>query len=152
MPPNGVCTRTELFELTDSTPVSSARATRRARAPSRVQIDPDRPVGRVVRDPDCVGLVLEGNDGGDGAEDLLASDAVVVRRLDQGAGEPEAFALGRFAAEGLAFDEGGDGLALLLRDERPHLGAVGRIADADAAVASTSSSTKRPYAPLDQDA
>ena len=42
-PPNGVWTRTELFELTDSTPVSSARATRSARAPSRVQIDPESP-------------------------------------------------------------------------------------------------------------
>src|SRR5262249_18031559 len=44
-PPNGVVGRTELFELTDSTPVSSARATRIARAPSRVQIEPDRPYG-----------------------------------------------------------------------------------------------------------
>ena len=44
-PPNGVETRTELFELIESTPVSSARATRSARAPSRVQIEPERPYG-----------------------------------------------------------------------------------------------------------
>jgi hypothetical protein len=42
-PPNGVLTRTEVFELIDRVPVSIARATRSARAPSRVQIDPDRP-------------------------------------------------------------------------------------------------------------
>ncbi len=42
-PPNGVLTRTEVFELIDSVPVSSARATRIARAPSRVQIEPDSP-------------------------------------------------------------------------------------------------------------
>jgi len=39
----GVETRTELFELIESTPVSIARAIRSALAPSRVQIDPDRP-------------------------------------------------------------------------------------------------------------
>ena len=38
-------TRTELFELIDSTPVSIARATRSARAPSRVQIEPESPYG-----------------------------------------------------------------------------------------------------------
>ena len=42
-PPNGVLTRTEVFELIDSTPASTARATRSARAPSRVQIEPERP-------------------------------------------------------------------------------------------------------------
>jgi hypothetical protein len=42
-PPNGVVTRTEVFELTESVPASSARATRRALAPSRVQIEPERP-------------------------------------------------------------------------------------------------------------
>ncbi len=44
-PPNGVATRTELFELTESTPASTARATRSARAPSRVQIEPESPYG-----------------------------------------------------------------------------------------------------------
>ena len=44
-PPNGVCTRTEPFELTEMAPVSSARATRIARAPSRVQIEPESPYG-----------------------------------------------------------------------------------------------------------
>ena len=44
-PPNGVWTRTELLEFTDSTPVSSERATRSARAPSRVQIEPESPYG-----------------------------------------------------------------------------------------------------------
>jgi hypothetical protein len=42
-PPNGVETRTELFELIEITPVSIARATRSARAPSRVQTEPERP-------------------------------------------------------------------------------------------------------------
>ncbi len=44
-PPNGVVGRTELFELIEITPVSSARATRSARLPSRVQIDPESPNG-----------------------------------------------------------------------------------------------------------
>ena len=42
-PPNGVDTRTDEFELTDRTPVSRARATRSARPPSRVQIEPESP-------------------------------------------------------------------------------------------------------------
>src|SRR5437763_15861295 len=44
-PPNGVDGRTDALELIDSTPVSSARATRIARAPFSVQIEPDRPYG-----------------------------------------------------------------------------------------------------------
>src|ERR687888_1191213 len=44
-PPNGVETRTDVFELTERTPVSSARATRSARAPFSVQIEPERPYG-----------------------------------------------------------------------------------------------------------
>src|SRR5579863_10107705 len=44
-PPNGVDTRTEELLLMERTPVSSARATRRARAPLVVQIDPDNPYG-----------------------------------------------------------------------------------------------------------
>jgi hypothetical protein len=42
-PPNGVCTRTELLELTDRLPDSTPRATRSARPESRVQIEPERP-------------------------------------------------------------------------------------------------------------
>ena len=42
-PPNGVATRTDVFVLIDSTPVSTARDTRTARPRSRVQIEPDRP-------------------------------------------------------------------------------------------------------------
>jgi hypothetical protein len=42
-PPKGVETRTEEFELIDRTPVSIALATRRARAPFSVQIEPERP-------------------------------------------------------------------------------------------------------------
>ena len=45
IPPNGVETRTELFELTLRTPASTARATRNARAPSCDQIEPERPYG-----------------------------------------------------------------------------------------------------------
>src|SRR4029077_6224249 len=42
-PPKGVQYRTDELELTDSVPVSTSRATRRARPRSRVQSDPDRP-------------------------------------------------------------------------------------------------------------
>ena len=42
-PPKGVETRTELLELMLSTPLSSARATRSARAPFSVQMEPDNP-------------------------------------------------------------------------------------------------------------
>ena len=44
-PPNGVETRTLEFELMLSTPLSSALATRSARAPLVVQIEPDSPYG-----------------------------------------------------------------------------------------------------------
>ena len=135
MPPNGVWTRTELFELTDSTPAAMPRATRSARAPSRVQIEPGEPVRCVVRDPDRVGLVGEGDHGRDRAEDLLARDTVVVRCLDERAGEPESRP-GRNIApeERLALDERGHRRAVLGGDQRPHLGrVVGRIANLDAA-------------------
>src|SRR6185312_13219380 len=56
---------------------------------------PRHPQGaRVVRDPDGIGLVLEGDHGGDRAEDLLLRDAVLGRSLHQRAGEPEAAAVG----------------------------------------------------------
>ena len=105
-PPNGVETRTEEFLLIERTPVSSARATRSARAPFAVQIEPDRPYGGVVGDADRVGLVGEGDDRRDRPEDLLTSDAVVVPRLDERAGIPEARPFGNVAAEErLALDE-----------------------------------------------
>src|SRR5580700_6464989 len=44
-PPNGVETRTEELLLIEITPVSSALATRTARAPLVVQIEPDNPYG-----------------------------------------------------------------------------------------------------------
>ena len=44
-PPKGVATRTDEFVLIDNVPASSARATRSARPPSPLQIDPDRPYG-----------------------------------------------------------------------------------------------------------
>src|SRR5207245_9352103 len=70
---------------------------------------PDRarePVGRVVGDADRVGLVGERDHGGYGAEDLLARNPVLVRRLDEPAGEPEAPAVrGVAAEERLAVDE-----------------------------------------------
>src|SRR5579862_4758769 len=44
-PPNGVETRTDELLLMESTPVSRARATRNARAPLVVQIDPESPYG-----------------------------------------------------------------------------------------------------------
>ncbi len=43
MPPKLVWTRTELLELTERFPASRARAIRSARAPSRVQMEPDSP-------------------------------------------------------------------------------------------------------------
>jgi hypothetical protein len=42
-PPKGVETRTEVLELIETTPVSIARATRSAFAPSRVQTEPESP-------------------------------------------------------------------------------------------------------------
>src|SRR6266571_626084 len=42
-PPNGVDGRTDEFELIERTPVSIARATRSARPPFSVQIEPERP-------------------------------------------------------------------------------------------------------------
>src|SRR5436853_6820166 len=42
-PPNGVVTRTEVLELIEMVPVSSARATRIARPALEVQTDPDSP-------------------------------------------------------------------------------------------------------------
>src|SRR5580692_5619809 len=44
-PPNGVQYRTEACEFTDRLPVSTARATRRARPTFSVQMDPDSPYG-----------------------------------------------------------------------------------------------------------
>ena len=65
---------------------------------------------------DRVGLVVERDQRGDGAEDLLACDAVVVRRLDERARVPEAFAVRCVAAEQrLALDEARDGLPMLPR-------------------------------------
>ena len=82
-----------------------ARDAERPRAVAR----PDRagePVRRVVREPDRVGLVVERDQRGDRPEDLLARDAVVVRRLDERRREPEALAVRRLAAEErLAVDE-----------------------------------------------
>ena len=44
-PPNGASVWTLELQLTESTPVRTARAIRIARPMSRVQIDPDRPYG-----------------------------------------------------------------------------------------------------------
>src|SRR5208283_6134386 len=44
-PPNGVQYRTDEFEFTEIVPVSTARATRKARPRSRVQIEPESPYG-----------------------------------------------------------------------------------------------------------
>src|SRR5436309_12691819 len=68
----------------------------------RTVTSPDRAgeaVRRVVRDPDGVLLVGERDDRGDGAEDLFPCDAVVVRRLDERAGEVEAAPIRGVAAE-----------------------------------------------------
>ena len=93
-PPNGVETRTELFELiAEHAGLERARDAQRARA----VLGPDRAgeaVGRVVRDADRIRLVVERDQRGDRAEDLLARDPVVVRRLDDRARVPEALAVG----------------------------------------------------------
>ena len=70
-----------------------------------------------------------------GPEDLLARDAVLVRRLDQRRGVPVAGAVRHVAAkEDVAVDERRHGLAVLRGDQRPHLrGLVGGVADLDAA-------------------
>src|SRR5438067_12768048 len=99
---------------------------------------PDRPreaVDGVVRDADRVGLVVEGDDRGDGAEDLLARGAVVVRDgAEDDRREPEAATLRSLAADRdrrLVVEVGGDLLALLGRDQRAHLRRlVERVADA----------------------
>ena len=92
---------------------------------------PDRarePVRRVVRDPDRVGLVVERDDRRDRAEHLVARHAVVVRRFDERAREPEARALRGFAAEERRslVDERRHRLAMRGRDQRPHLGRLVR--------------------------
>src|SRR5712692_1966644 len=100
---------------------------------------PDRagePVGRVVRDPHGLLLVLERDDGGDRTEHLFARDPVVVGRLDERAREPEALPFRRFAPEQDrgAVDVRCDRRAVLRADQRAHLGlgALG-ISDLDPA-------------------
>src|SRR5712692_3890057 len=88
---------------------------------------PDRagePVWRVVRDPDGLLLVLEGDDGGDRTEHLLARDPVVVGCLDERAREPEALPFRRLAPEQdrCAVDVRRDRGAMLRADQRAHLG------------------------------
>src|SRR3954464_11219396 len=89
---------------------------------ARAVLRPDRAgeaVRRVVRDPDRVRLVLERDQRGNRPEDLLACDAIVVRRLDERARVPEAFAVRRIAAEErFGRHEARDRLTVLLRDER----------------------------------
>ena len=142
-PPNGVDTRTELFEFTDSTPDSTARATRSARPPSRVQIEPDSPYGvsfasstasasssnritaatgpktssRATRSSLVASTSVGGNQNPGRRARLHEDDVPVdVRRY--------------------AFPLGGD--------ERPHLRLLQLgVADLDPRVASTSSSRKR---------
>ena len=87
-PPKGVCTRTELFELTrDDSRLERPRHPQPPRAVSR----PDR-----AREPKGVSFAIpiasaspeNGMTAATGLEDLLAGDALVVRRLHQGAREP----------------------------------------------------------------
>ena len=86
---------------------------------------PRQPVRRVVRDPDGVGLVLEGDHGGDRAEHLLPRDAVVVRCLHERAGKPEARTVGCVATKGNGTVRiGRHLLAVRGGDQRAHLGRV----------------------------
>ena len=106
-PPNGVCTRTERVRVDrEHAGLDRPRDAQRPRAVRR----PDRarePVRRVVREPDRLCLVRERDHRRDRAEDLLPRDAVVVRRLDERAREPEARAVRRLARKsGVAVDEG----------------------------------------------
>src|SRR5688572_28220841 len=114
--------------------VDCAGHAQRPRAVTR----PDRarePVRRVVGEPHRLGLVLERDQRGDRAEDLLTGDAVVVRGLDDRRRVPEPPTVRRLAAEErLALDEARHGLPVGGRDQRAHLGRlVLRIADAESA-------------------
>src|SRR3989454_8110545 len=95
---------------------------------ARPVLCPDRsrkPVRRVVRNPDGIGLVLESDHGGDRAEHLLARDAILVRRLNDRTREPEAAALGCVSTvDNSTVEVGRHPLALLGGDQRPHLGGV----------------------------
>ena len=132
-PPNGVETRTELFELMLSTPASSARATRSARAPFCVQIEPERPYGVSFAIRIASASSSNGISAATGPKTSSRAIAVVVRRLDERAREPEAGAVRRLALErdaGVVVDEARDGRAVLGGDQRAHLGRlVARVAD-----------------------
>src|SRR5438034_2541093 len=122
--------------------------------PDRARLDPPRepvpaggiarphgrhqPVAHVVRDPDRVLLVLEGNHGHDRPEDLLLRDLHPTVDLRQHRRRVErALAFGRFAAGddfrafiAPALDVAVDPLPVLLRDQRADLRLrVERIAD-----------------------
>ena len=135
-PPNGVETRTELFELMLSTPVSSARATRSARRavlasrssrrgrracrsrsgsrpPRRRTGSARRPARRPLR--------------------ARSRSSFVASTIVHGYQKPLPFGRAR-PEERLAVDEARDGLAVLRGDQRAHLGrVVARVADLDVA-------------------
>ena len=125
IPPNGVETRTELFELTDRTPASTARATRSARAPSRVQIEPESPYGvsfasRIASASSANGITAA--TGPKTSSRAIRSSFVASTSVH---GNQKPGAVRRLAAkERLALDEGRDRLAVRRRDQRAHLGRV----------------------------
>ncbi len=130
-PPNGVETRTELFELTERTPVSSARATRSARAPSRVQIEPESPYGVSFAIATASASSANGISAATGPN---TSSRAIRSSFDastsvHGNQKPGPSGTSPWKS-GVALDERGDGLAVRGGDERAHLGRVVlRVAD-----------------------
>src|SRR5229473_2381487 len=123
-PPNGVATRTDVFELSESTPVSIKRATLIARAASRVQTEPDRPYGvslamRIASASSSKGMIAAtGPKTSSRAtrSELLASTSV---HGNQKPGPDAAF------EHRLAVDVRRHQLAVRSGDERTHVGALG---------------------------
>ena len=109
---------------------------RSARAPSRVQIEPESPYGVSLASRSASSSPSNGMTAATGPNTSSRATLVVVRRLDEGAREPEARAVGGLAAEGdlSLLHERRHRLAVLGRDQRAHLGLLARrVADLHAA-------------------
>ena len=137
-PPNGVQYRTEECELTDRLPDSMPRLTRIARPTSRVQIEPDRPNSLSL----AMRIASASSSNGTTATTGPKISSCSTRSagsvgVEDGRREPEAGAVRRAAAEGdlvVVGHVGGDAVALVGADQRPHLGLlVGGVGDDDAA-------------------
>ena len=142
--------------MTESTPVSSARATRSARAPSRVQIEPESPYGvsfaiRIASASSSNGITAAtgpktSSRATRSSFDGLARACTGTRSPGPSGASPR--------KSGSPSTKEATVSRCARRDQRAHLGRlVGRVADLDPAVASTRSSRKRSYAErCDEDA